>query len=363
MSEFNPCIVKIEKIIKHPNADNLSIATVLGDYPVIIKTGQYNEGDLAAYVCIDAIVPDIADWFFLCPKQYEQYEENGEFKQKVVGPKYQIGNVPEKYRIIKAKRLRGIYSQGLLIDAPPELKLGDSIVEAFSLKKWEEENEENIPGIKKIRGANAASPPKGWAIPYYDIEGMRKYLNCLKDDEEIVLTEKINGANFSACYDGEQLFVKSRNYYKKRDEDDMWWDAAIRYNLEEKLKKYPMFVFFAEVAGRVAKYKYTAQIVDGKLNTILCFFDIYDVKQNKYLDYDDFLAIMKELDLPTVPELYRGIWKGKAEMYPYAEGKTTLGGNGLREGFVCRTVKERYEPKLDARMQVKLIGEGYTLSK
>lgn len=50
-------------------------------------------------------------------------------------------------------------------------------------------------------------------------------------------------------------------------------------------------------------------------------------------------------------------------MYPYAEGLTTLGGRHIREGWVLNTLVERYEPKLDSRMQVKLVGEGYNLQK
>jgi len=50
-------------------------------------------------------------------------------------------------------------------------------------------------------------------------------------------------------------------------------------------------------------------------------------------------------------------------MYPYAEGTSTLNPKHVREGWVLRTVKERYEPKLDSRMQVKLVGEGYNLKK
>jgi hypothetical protein len=54
---------------------------------------------------------------------------------------------------------------------------------------------------------------------------------------------------------------------------------------------------------------------------------------------------------------------GKDQIYPFAEGLTTLGGKHIREGWVLNTLAERYEPKLDSRMQVKLVGEGYNLQK
>jgi hypothetical protein len=122
-------------------------------------------------------------------------------------------------------------------------------------------------------------------------------------------------------------------------------------------------VFFGEVAGQVKGFRYDSKVVEGRLEPVLYFFDIWDIKSQKYLDYDDRLAILRELGLPSAPELYRGPWLGKEKMYPYAEGKTTTKGGHVREGFVLVPVKERFEPKLGGRMQIKLVGEGYNLQK
>jgi len=378
MSDWHPQIVTIEKVEKHPDADALDICTVLGDYPVITKRDEYKVGDIAAYIPIDTIVPDLIQFYFLCPKAYEKYEdENGQLQQRQLGPKFLLGEVPEKHRIIKAKKIRGIYSQGMLVDifdyapldvwkndrANAPVYPGDTIAETIGLKKWEEPEEENLPGLKKTRGTNAASPPKGWTIPHYDIDGIRKYLSCLGETEEIVLTEKIHGSNGGFSFDGEKLWVKSRNYYKKQDEDDMWWDIAIRYDLENKLKNYPGFVFFGEVYGQVKGFRYDTVIAEGRLMTKVRFFDIWDTKKLRYLDYDDRVKMLLEAGLDPVPELYRGLWLGKEKMYPMAEGLTTLGGKHIREGWVLNTLHERYEPRLDSRMQVKLVGEGYNLQK
>lgn len=365
MSDWQPQIVRIEKVEKHPDADALDIATVLGDYPVISKRDEYKVGDLTGYIPIDSIVPDTDQFYFLCPVNREQYEEDGEVKSRILGPKYPVGQVPEKYRRIKAKKIRGRYSQGMLVPLPlmDEVEIGGSIIELFNLKKWEEEEEDNIPNAKKSKGANAEKAPQGWAIPYYDIEGLRKYIACLGENEEIVISEKVHGSNAAFCHDGERLWVKSRNFYKKMDEDDPWWDVAIRYNLMEKLAEYPFHVFFGELYGNVKGFRYDCEIINGKMESKIRFFDIWDVKSMRYLDYDDFSLKVQYVKLDLMPELYRGPWLGKEAMYPYAEGMTTLGGKHIREGFVLRTVKERYEPRLDSRMQVKLVGEGYNLQK
>lgn len=366
MSEWFPQVVRIQNIQKHPNADALEIATVLNDYPVVIKLGEFKVNDLACYFPVDTIVPDIEQFHFLSPKQYEMYEENGEVKSKQIGPKFPVGAVPEKYRVIKAKKIRDIFSMGMLVTLPKEMNEGDSVVELFSLKKLEEEVDDNVVynGVKiKKSGGNQEPPPKGWEIPYYDIEGARKYINCFLPNEEIVLLAKINGSNSGFCHDGNRLYVKSRNFYKKNDENCMWWDLAVRYNLEEKLSKYPMKVFFGECCGQVKKFRYNAQINDGKLQTKLFIFDIYDVVEKRYLDYEESLAIVKELGLDYVPEIYKGPWLGKEIMYPLAEGKSPVDGITINEGWVMKPLKERFEPRLKGRWQVKLISQGYSLSK
>lgn len=362
MSDWFPQVVRIKSVRKHPNADRLSIATVW-DYDVCIKLDQYKEGDLVGYIPIDTIVPDTMEFYFLCPKAYEKYEENGETKQRQIGFRYPVGGIPEKYRIIKAKKMVDAYSQGMIVTCPTGLQDGDSLVDVLSLKKWEEQEEENLPGLKKARGTNAEKAPQGWAIPYYDIDGLRKYTDCLLPDEQVVFTEKINGSNAAFCHDGDRLWSKSRNFYKKADPDDMWWDIATRYSLEEKLSKFPMMVFFGEIAGQVKGFRYDSKIENGQLLTVIHFFDIWDLKKLRYLDYDDRVAMIKNAGLSPVSELYRGAWGEKDTMYQYAEGKSTLNSKHIREGFVLNTLVERYEPKLDTRMQVKLVGMEYNLNK
>ena len=364
MSDWQPQIVKIETVKHHPDADSLDVVTVLGDYPVIVKRDEYKVGDVACYIPIDSIVPDTEQYYFLCPKAYEKYEENGETKQRQLGPKYAVGLVPEKYRIIKAKKIRGIYSQGMLVQSPiGTVVVGDSVVDLLQLKKWEEPEEENLPNMPRTRGTNAEKAPEGWKMPHYDVDGIRKYLACLQENEGIVLTEKIHGSNGGFCHDGSRLWVKSRNFYKKQDEDDMWWGVAQRYDLANKLAQFTNFVFFGEVYGQVKGFRYDSTIEGGQLLPRFRVFDIWDTKKLRYLDYDDFVAMVKAAGLDQVPELYRGPWLGKEAMYPYAEGPSTLNPKHVREGWVLRTIKERYEPKLDSRMQVKLVGEGYNLQK
>lgn len=360
MTDWHPTIVKIEKLEKHPDADNLSIATVLENYPVIVKNDEFSVGELVCYFPIDTILPDIEIFHFLSPRNFIKYEENGEIKQKPDTYKFVVGEVPENKRVVKAKRLRGVYSQGLLWKNIHNLSESDSIVDVFSLKKYEDEGEENVIFKKRKVGANAETPPTDFKVPYYDIEGLRKYLSCLKDDEDIVITEKIHGSNAAFVFDGNKFWAKSRNFFKKKNEDCMWWDIAIRFSLEEKLAKYPKLVFFGEVYGQVKGFRYDT---DGESKVI--FFDIYNTVTKQFLDYKEFCQIIDSLELNRVPEFFVGKVSqlSKEELFAFAEGQSTLSNKHVREGFVLKTLKERFEPRLNDRMSIKLVGEGYNLKK
>lgn len=363
MSDWQPSVVRVEKIEKHPNADKLIIVTVMGDYPVITNMTNLKVGDLIGYLPIDTIVPDTEEFHFLSPMQYEKFEENGEVVHRPIGRKYEVGSVPEKYRIIRAKKIRNVYSQGMLQPLPEgEWKEGDSLIELLDLKKWEEDEEENVQ-LAKTKGRNAEKPPKNYNFSKYDIQSLRKYLDCIKEGEEIVLNEKLHGSYSMFFHDGERLWCKSRNFFKRYDPEDMWHDIAIRYDLENKLSKFPNLAFMGEIYGNVKGFGYDCEVVKGKRLPRVRFFDVYCPKTGRYLDYDARVAMILEAGLDPVPELYRGVWKGKEEMYPYAEGKSTLNEKHIREGFVLNTVKERFEEKLQSRLQFKLVGEMYNLKK
>jgi RNA ligase (TIGR02306 family) len=329
ITEWNPQVVKILKAIPHPSADALDVVTVLNDYPVVVEKGEYKVDDLAGYLPIDTIVPDIQEFHFLCPTSTLKYEEDGVVKNKPGGSMFPVGSVPEKYRVIKAKRLRGIYSQGMLVPPPPGAKEADSLVEILGLKKLEEKEEENLG----CGGGEYEDPPAGLYVPHYDVVGIRRFLECLREGEEVVLTEKLHGSNAAFAHDGARLWVKSRNYFKKRNAADLWWSVARRNDLERKLAAVPNLVVFGEIYGLNPGFRYDMELLGGKNTPRVRFFDVWDPAAGHFRDFDARAALLDRLGLDPVPVLYRGPWLGRDAMYAYAEGKTTLGGGKhVREG-------------------------------
>lgn len=97
MSTHKIEIVKIESIDAHPDADKLGIVKIWG-YQVCVGLDSWKEGDLAAYVMPDFMVPiDRSEFAFLDTGKGRSHER------------------------VRVKKLRGVLSQGLLAPAPEGL--------------------------------------------------------------------------------------------------------------------------------------------------------------------------------------------------------------------------------------------------
>jgi RNA ligase (TIGR02306 family) len=393
MSDWHPIVVKISEVKPLPNSDFLSITTVMNEYPVIFKKGDFKEGDLAAFLPYDTVVPDTEQFHFLCPTGKD---DNG----KTI-PLYEVGSVPEKYRYIKARRLRGTYSEGLLAPVPSDLKEGDSVVEALSLKKriYEEELDEVVSQKVKNHNQNEKSP-KTFQMFKYDLEGMAKYGYAFEEGEQVLIQEKLEGQNLCMVYAENKLWVRSRNFFKAKHpavrygdffkrissvsslleacgklyeavktsiylkwfdpklSHDHWWSMAQKYDLERKLKKYNGIAIFGEWYGNLSKWRYDCP---GKEERDFRVFDMYDVYKKKYLEWSEVEKICKEVGLKTAPILYKGEFKNSDEFKQFAEGESVL-GKCVREGFVMRSIPESNHHKLGRKI-IKLKGKGYKLEK
>lgn len=362
MSEFHVEVVAIGAVRKHPDADTLSITNIYGDsqgeggYPVIFRTGEFNEGDKAVYVPVDCVVPDTAYWNFLAPQP--KVKDGVE-----VDPGYPVGTVPASYRRIKARRLRGIFSMGIL--APIELLsddhvVGTNVVDEMGITRWEPKDPSDDSSPRHPAGHNVPGP-SGWVFPKYtDIEPMRKYRSVFDPNEEVVCTEKIHGMNGRWCHDGDKLWVGSHERVKRSGGDDAWCKVAEQHALDERLRMLPMHVVFGEVYGLGSQ-----DMTYFRAGLDLVVFDIarvsLDGRPATYLDYDVMVETARERGLSIAPVLYRG----PAGDIPsdLQEGMTVLGlGSHVREGYVCRPVRERYDHRI-GRVVLKMVGSDYHLRK
>ena len=318
MSEFHVEVVEIGKMSKHENADSLSVVHVR-DYPVIVRTADFKEGDKAVYIPVDSVVPPSDRFAFL-----------GE------------------HRRIKARKLRGVFSMGLLVPAEWYMTVGENVAELWDIKKYEPPEEFTMRGEDE-------SPP-GFIPTYTDIEGYRRWPDILKEGEPVIITEKIHGANGRFCWKDGRLWCGSHKNIKRRDPNNLWWKTAIQYGLEEKLSRPDGIVFFGEVYGSVQSLRYGHE--KGKIS--LAFFDAFSVSAGRYFDADKFREECDRLGLPTVPLLACREWSKSC--LDLAEGKSTMpGADHVREGIVIKPMVERFDDRV-GRVILKHIGEGYMVT-
>jgi RNA ligase (TIGR02306 family) len=321
--EHDVTVVRLNGITKHPNADSLSITEVLG-YPVIFRTGEYGEGDLAVYVPVDSVVPaDDPRWTFL-----------------------------EGHRRIRAKKLRGVFSMGLLTPTDPSFAEGDVVNDQLGITHYEPaEHSSSV-----LHGPDPGSEPDPGHMPAYtDIESWRRYRAAFDPAEEVIATEKIHGTNARYTFADGRFWAGSRKNIKREDPASTWWQA-LTHDLKDAVAALEGYAVYGEIYGRVQDLRYG--IPSG---VRFVAFDILDISTRRYLDYDAAAAMFERLGIPHVPELYRGPF---GELTPsLANGRTVLGsGVCVREGFVVRPVKERWDERL-GRVILKLAGEDYHLRK
>jgi RNA ligase (TIGR02306 family) len=345
MSTFSCPLVQIPGHGKHRNADSLRITQIEGSV-CIFKEGAFDKGHLAVFIPVDAVVP-------LEHKAFAWLKD----KQR-----------PNKtHHRVKALRLRGVFSDGFLVpvsDLPDGalglLKLGDDCSQLLGVTKYEEVV---LPGMG---GKEEAYGPD---VPVYDIEPWKKFKSVFDDPtENVVITEKLHGANSRFAFIDGRLWVGSRNRFLYQDEKNMWWAIAAAYDLETKLRQHPNLVLYGETYGDVQDLGYGMNKGSGKRE--FRAFDIYDKDARKYLDYPVFYETCQRLGIPTVPVLYEGEI-GDGDMVeqltnPFNEDEkpyvSTLDKNTLREGVVIKPVSERWNYSTH-RTILKHVSRAYLLRK
>jgi len=314
-------IRKISEIKPIEGADKIELA-VLDGWQVIIKKGEYQVNDLVVYLEIDSWVPnELAP--FLTPEGKEPKEYNG-----VKGER------------LRTKKLRGVLSQGLILPLsvlgkPEEIFtigegcIGADVSEELGIQKWEP----TLP--LRLRGLAKGSFPS-W-VPKTDQERIQNLRNEFESYKKEVwqVTEKLHGSSCTFALDLDGNFeVCSRNLSLKFDENNAYWKAALKYDVERKMKE-------ADLLGYAIQGEIIGEGINGnqyKTDLEFYVFNIFSVHEGKYLAPSKTESIAKELDLKHVPvlEYCKVPDVTLQELLVLAEGKSALNGSN-REGLVYKS--------------------------
>jgi RNA ligase (TIGR02306 family) len=348
-------VVKVNSVVPHPNADSLDLIQVDGfDYNIISRRNQFQVGDLGVYIEPDYVVStEIEDFAFL-------------------------GKLRNSVRITN-KRLRGLWSDGLLIPAKSHHVLGQNVMEEYKITRWE-------PPVRNNRGfGNEGSDMQtGWQAPgpeivspKYDLENFKKYSSLISEEDVVYYTVKIHGCNGRFVYSNGQMYCGSRTTWKYKPgtviertntktgekiettaPDNSWWNALSQNEwLEEWCRNNPDSVVYGEVFGSdIQGHKFHYGYQSGSLGI-----RIFDVLENsKWIPFHQLISNTKYDSLSLVPSVYFGPHNKELLYSLIEENETSLecGLNHIREGIVIKLQNERIDFKI-GRVALKCVGRKY----
>lgn len=212
-------IQKIIEVKPIAGADAIEAAVVNG-WEVVVKKDEFKAGDLAIYFEIDSFMSvDEPAWNFLRNKKKMNDQEGF---------------------VLKTIKLRGQMSQGLLLPietlahkfSPEKVVEGADISEELGVVVYEKP----IPAC--LRGKMRGNFPS--FLKKTDEERIQNIRFDEIKDLRFFITEKMDGSSCTIYIDpntGEDR-VCSRNVDLIRDENNSFWEVAIRENLHEKLRAF-----------------------------------------------------------------------------------------------------------------------------
>jgi len=207
-----------------PDADAIEQVQVRG-WTVVTKRGEFRPGDRCVYFEIDSAVP-LADprFAFLAPRGTKTVDA-GTAAERVV-------------HALKTARLRGVYSQGLVLPLAdfPELAAAEQA---------------GNTGYAQIVGVSKYEPPVPVSLAGEVVGPFPTHLGRKTDSERVqnllgvwdaivangpwLPTEKLDGTSCSVFVDATgQLHVCGRNW-ELADGDNTYWRTVRRYGLDTRL--------------------------------------------------------------------------------------------------------------------------------
>ncbi len=315
-------------IVDHNNADSLCIAKIRGKawqcivnkFDWEVKPGDVIKG---VYFPIDSILPE------------EIINSHG------------LEKLTHKGRI-KSVRLRGELSQGLLLPVGkdiPDMPVGVNLTEELRVIKYEMPIPVNLSGEAELH-------PEGWKR-YTEIENIKNFPNIFQEGEQVVVTEKLHGANLSVYKKDGRLYVAGRNYCWKESDKNAYWRAIepIREKLEKQMKEGSQF--YGELLG-VQDLRYGYE--NGEVN--VRFFDIREEEQ--FCSVENLNFSLEAAGLEQAPFIYQGFYSYE-KMEELSKGKSLMADH-IREGIVIRPLKHRSDSKI-GRVILKFISDDYLTRK
>ena len=333
MSENLATIQRIYDVCTHPNADSLDTAKVLG-WQVVTNRGKFKNNELVVYIAIDTVLPDHPEFEFLRNKKFR----------------------------IKPIRLRGKESAGIVfpLSLLPkfEYDLRGPIAEGTDVTKWigVEKYEKPIPFA--LSGLAHGIIP-GFII-MTDEDNLRSYPKALEEmwGRPYYITRKDDGCSGTFFLHGTEFGVCSRKIWLKPSDTNGFWRIAKKYNLENILREsFPNRSI--AIQGEICGPKIQQNRLELK-ELELHIFNIFDITERTYFDYDQIVKFCNKYELPMVTLINEGNAFGyNVDDLVNLANELKYPNGGPAEGIVVRPKENFRSDILEKFWSGKIISEKY----
>jgi RNA ligase (TIGR02306 family) len=318
-------------LLPHGNADSLSVVEVDGN-TVVVNTAMWQGHNHAVFIPPETIVQTTRTEF--------SFLDRGRGEE-----------------LVSVKRLRGVWSMGLLVPTPEGFNIGDDLYKYFGLKHYEPEEQ----WVGGVRCGNAVKAPTHWAnLPKYDIENWRKYKREFKDGELVNISQKYHGSFWAAVYSEGDYRVRSKGFWRENDNNDYYLGLQKHESIMKFLRDNPDTLLCGEVVGKIQK-GFSYGVPPGEIEV-----RAFDMRRSDYSWYGvaDFYNTANDAQIPVVE--YDGDM-----LMPYSDdlvlqftdGQQAGNPNGIKEGVVVRTEIPRFSKPLNGRLILKSVSNIYLGSK
>jgi RNA ligase (TIGR02306 family) len=298
-------------------ADLIEVAVVDG-WNCVVKKGDFEVRQMCVYFEIDSFLPLHPVFEFLRKNSYKKIGDYEGFRLKTI-------------------RLKGVYSQGLLV--PIKTLIDSDLLKARTFYVSEDLTQElgiklyEPPVPAQLNGSVKGNFPSFLIKTDEERAQNLEYHKLLQ--QEYYVTEKLDGSSITIYLKDDSFGVCSRNLDLIEDENNTFWKTVRGLDIESKLKQNNLnnISLQGELIGEGVqgnKYKIKGHSIR--------FFNVFNIEKGKYFDFIEFKKTIETLGLETVPILDENfkLPDSRSDLLIYAEGKSIL-CDVEREGIVLRT--------------------------
>lgn len=326
----------ISALDRHPNADRLQLATILG-WQIVVRQEEVQVNQKVIFCEIDSLLPVNANWLPLA------------VKDRIVRD-----NIKDIFHV-KTIKLRGEISQGLIVPLLSDMTdfdIDTNVAELLNITKYEPptlSGQYSLQQNKKIDDFPSHLIKKS---DEHRIQSKPKYLTVF-NNKPYYMSVKMDGTSVTYLIDPStsEFLVCSHNMkrdYPTNVKTCPYWQIAQKYELEDKLRAYPYFAIQGEICGP------NVQKNLSELKELQFFaFTLVNITTGQRSIFEEFINFCETINIPTVPIEERGNsfnYTTVKELLAKARGmyKDT---NNAREGLVVRTI--------DSLLSFKVINNDY----